>query len=84
MAVDSTASVRPPTPTGTTGSTTMRERAEELGGQFKLDAAVGRGTEIETIVPHSMTTGTMDTRIDFPFGHSVSSDGDDVRHSRRR
>jgi signal transduction histidine kinase len=29
----------------------MRERAEELGGRFKLDAAIGRGTTIETIVP---------------------------------
>jgi signal transduction histidine kinase len=34
------------------GLATMRERAEELGGQFRLQAAVGRGTEIETIVPH--------------------------------
>ena len=33
------------------GLATMRERAEELGGQFRLDAAVGRGTEVETIVP---------------------------------
>ena len=31
---------------------TMRERAEELGGQFTLAAAVGRGTEVEAIVPN--------------------------------
>ena len=35
------------------GLATMRERAEELGGQFKLAAAVGRGTEVEAIVPHA-------------------------------
>jgi signal transduction histidine kinase len=29
----------------------MRERAEELGGQFKLAATLGRGTEVEAIVP---------------------------------
>jgi signal transduction histidine kinase/ligand-binding sensor domain-containing protein len=33
------------------GLATMRERAEELGGRFTLDAAVGRGTAVETIVP---------------------------------
>jgi signal transduction histidine kinase len=33
------------------GLATMRERAEELGGQFTLAAAVGRGTEVEAVVP---------------------------------
>ncbi|MEO8256302.1 MAG: two-component regulator propeller domain-containing protein [Acidobacteriota bacterium] len=33
------------------GLATMRERAEELGGQFTLDAATGRGTEVLAIVP---------------------------------
>jgi signal transduction histidine kinase len=33
------------------GLTTMRERAEELGGRFTLATAVGRGTAVETVVP---------------------------------
>ena len=33
------------------GLTTMRERAEELGGRFTLATGVGRGTAVETVVP---------------------------------
>lgn len=33
------------------GLTTMRERAEEMGGRFTIATAVGRGTAIETTVP---------------------------------
>lgn len=39
------------------GLATMRERAEELGGQFTLAAAVGRGTEVEAIVPNGAMGG---------------------------
>ena len=37
------------------GLTTMRERAEELGGRFSLATGVGRGTAVETVVPISAT-----------------------------
>jgi signal transduction histidine kinase/ligand-binding sensor domain-containing protein len=33
------------------GLTTMRERAEELGGRFTVATGVGRGTAVETVVP---------------------------------
>ena len=33
------------------GLTTMRERAEELGGHFRIATFVGRGTEVEAVVP---------------------------------
>ena len=33
------------------GLTTMRERAEELGGRFTLATGAGRGTAVETVVP---------------------------------
>jgi ligand-binding sensor domain-containing protein len=35
------------------GLVSMRERAEEVGGTFKVESAVGRGTTIEAIVPTS-------------------------------
>jgi signal transduction histidine kinase len=33
------------------GLTTMRERAEDLDGQFRLVSAAGRGTTVEAVVP---------------------------------
>jgi signal transduction histidine kinase len=33
------------------GLTTMRERAEELGARFRIATSIGRGTQVETIVP---------------------------------
>lgn len=33
------------------GLTSMRERAEELGGQLMIDSASGRGTRVEAIIP---------------------------------
>jgi signal transduction histidine kinase len=38
------------------GLTTMRERAEELGGTFSINSAAGKGTSIEAIVPLSGQT----------------------------
>jgi signal transduction histidine kinase/ligand-binding sensor domain-containing protein len=35
------------------GLTTMRERAEELGGQFRLVSRSDRGTSVEAVVPQS-------------------------------
>ena len=35
------------------GLTTMRERAEELGGTFSITSAAGRGTAIEAAIPLS-------------------------------
>jgi signal transduction histidine kinase/ligand-binding sensor domain-containing protein len=35
------------------GLITMRERAEQLGGRFRLTSAAGAGTEVETIIPLS-------------------------------
>lgn len=35
------------------GLTTMRERAEELDGQFSLISAAGRGTRVEAVIPTS-------------------------------
>ena len=35
------------------GLTSMRERAKDLGGQFKVTTAAGRGTTIEAIVPEA-------------------------------
>jgi signal transduction histidine kinase/ligand-binding sensor domain-containing protein len=35
------------------GLTTMRERAEELGGTFSIVSAAGRGTSIEAVIPLS-------------------------------
>jgi signal transduction histidine kinase/ligand-binding sensor domain-containing protein len=36
------------------GLTTMRERAEQLGGRFNIATAAGRGTSVETVVPMSV------------------------------
>jgi ligand-binding sensor domain-containing protein/two-component sensor histidine kinase len=33
------------------GLTAMRERAEEIGGQLRVDTATGRGTVVEVVVP---------------------------------
>ncbi|MGE3958962.1 MAG: two-component regulator propeller domain-containing protein [Vicinamibacterales bacterium] len=33
------------------GLTSMRERAEELGGQLMIDSASGRGTRVEAVIP---------------------------------
>ena len=35
------------------GLVSMRERAEEIGGGFKISSSVGRGTEVEAVVPIS-------------------------------
>jgi signal transduction histidine kinase len=35
------------------GLTTMKERAEELGGTFSITSAAGRGTAIEAAIPLS-------------------------------
>jgi signal transduction histidine kinase len=32
------------------GLTAMRERAEEMGGLFTVDTAIGRGTVVEVVV----------------------------------
>ena len=36
------------------GLTTMRERAQELGGQFNITTVVGRGTAVEAVVPTTL------------------------------
>jgi len=41
-------SLKPPHGWGLAG---MRERAESVGGQFRIDSAPGRGTLVEVIVP---------------------------------
>jgi signal transduction histidine kinase len=33
------------------GLTAMRERAEEIGGQLRVDTAIGRGTVVEVVIP---------------------------------
>ena len=35
------------------GLVSMKERAEEIGGGFKISSSIGRGTEVETVVPAS-------------------------------
>ena len=35
------------------GLTTMRERAEELGGTLTIVTGVGRGTSVEAVIPTS-------------------------------
>jgi signal transduction histidine kinase len=35
------------------GLDTMRERAEQMGGRFRLTTAAGLGTEVETTIPVS-------------------------------
>jgi signal transduction histidine kinase len=36
----------------------MRERAESLGGQFRIDSAPGRGTRAIATLPLASTGGT--------------------------
>jgi signal transduction histidine kinase len=33
------------------GLLSMQERAKAIGGQFRLDSGLGRGTEIEVVIP---------------------------------
>ena len=35
------------------GLVSMKERAEEIGGGFRISSSIGRGTEVETVVPAS-------------------------------
>lgn len=35
------------------GLVSMRERAEEIGGRLKISTGIGRGTQVETVVPAS-------------------------------
>jgi signal transduction histidine kinase/ligand-binding sensor domain-containing protein len=35
------------------GLVSMKERAEEIGGGFRISSSIGRGTEVETVVPVS-------------------------------
>jgi signal transduction histidine kinase len=39
------------TPEDHWGLANMKERADQIGAQFRLTSSPGRGTEIETIVP---------------------------------
>ena len=39
------------------GLTTMRERAEELGGTLTISTAVGRGTSVEAVIPLASANG---------------------------
>ena len=40
---------------GTIGLTTMRERAERLGGELTIDSAPGRSTTVRVLVPDALT-----------------------------